>query len=772
MANKGLALSKIPHGVLNNFTRDQIYESFDISTDNFMDVFLKVMRRSLGPNFSLINRTFNGVCVKVLSNKESQTLLASGHNFLSFQRTAKTTSKTNFKAIRVFIPEVHGDRVLPDNIINPSDRDKQLIEAMFPVFIARTKDQSQKKIAVGDIVEVQIKNNLGSGVYLHKVGKGNSTISIWNKKGGKGSADSFKCAILKHSKVVTDNQNRISAGTVITEGSEEDSTTDPATLQEQYIKYLYEKERSFIKELKVIWSTGAFKGALIDSRTRTGSTLDPNVIWALMYQTCGHLASGLSVGGSIMKSVQSITDSYGIFRYSKEYFDGAKIKFTQNQLTALGEGDHSDLLDPSFSMRFFLLDFGNFLTEKQAFNKFETGSTPFSSTNPESVPNKQIVTSYFQVGSQKADFLFPSGFDELMSDYDEVNASAAPQPANVGAFPIFNDWLIAKSAGIPTDPNTSTPPTNTPSENHQGPTETKQPATPDECHDNFPPYNNYLIHVDAQKKIVREFLNSPIAGNDLEFTQSEHIGVRSIKFADLELPTSFKVLRFDNSSPLFADSKRWFNLNNTKNLLRNDRYLRSYYRNKQQITHFTIGTFGNNIDESQYYKNGLHAMYSYNKPPPHFIISPNGQIIQLVDAAAGINNSLPTKRAGIVASFGEGPGDLFPIVDTTPTLAKPNYVLIKDNNLNNVYKYYKLGSKAALQAMQQLIVFFTENTNIKYNLAAIDGKLNADDINKSNIQATGHYNGIGGMNFIYYAWTLGLAFFNDGKNILLEEGSE
>ena len=61
------------------------------------------------------------------------------------------------------------------------------------------------------------------------------------------------------------------------------------------------------------------------------------------------------------------------------------------------------------------------------------------------------------------------------------------------------------------------------------------------------------------------------------------------------------------------------------------------------------------------------------------------------------------------------------------------------------------------------------HTNIKYNLAAIDGKINANDINKFNIQASGHYRGVGGMNFIYYAWTFGLAYFNNGRNILLEE---
>ena len=60
-------------------------------------------------------------------------------------------------------------------------------------------------------------------------------------------------------------------------------------------------------------------------------------------------------------------------------------------------------------------------------------------------------------------------------------------------------------------------------------------------------------------------------------------------------------------------------------------------------------------------------------------------------------------------------------------------------------------------------------TKIKYNVAAQDFKLQRKDINKSGIQAYGHYKGVAGMNFIYYAWTYGLAYKNGGKNILSKE---
>jgi len=60
-------------------------------------------------------------------------------------------------------------------------------------------------------------------------------------------------------------------------------------------------------------------------------------------------------------------------------------------------------------------------------------------------------------------------------------------------------------------------------------------------------------------------------------------------------------------------------------------------------------------------------------------------------------------------------------------------------------------------------------TKIKYLLAAQDFKLQRQEISKSNIQAYGHYKGVSGMNFIYYAWTYGLAYKNNGRNILSKE---
>ena len=84
---------------------------------------------------------------------------------------------------------------------------------------------------------------------------------------------------------------------------------------------------------------------------------------------------------------------------------------------------------------------------------------------------------------------------------------------------------------------------------------------------------------------------------------------------------------------------------------------------------------------------------------------------------------------------------------------------------STTYRPHKIGSKAALQSADKLIKFLISKTKIKYNVCAQDFKLLSQDINKSGIQAYGHYKGVAGMNFIYYAWTYGLAFKNGGKNI-------
>ena len=173
-------------------------------------------------------------------------------------------------------------------------------------------------------------------------------------------------------------------------------------------------------------------------------------------------------------------------------------------------------------------------------------------------------------------------------------------------------------------------------------------------------------------------------------------------------------------------------------------------------------------------------MYDLNKPIPHFVIGVNGQIIQLVDFAAAVENNLPNKKSSVNIAFVEGVGKIENINGENNTVLN-NYILIGDNPVRDIlgnpteygksttYRPHKIGSKAALQSADKLIKFLISKTKIKYNVCAQDFKLLGRDINKSGIQAYGHYKGVAGMNFIYYAWTYGLAFKNDGINFLSNE---
>jgi hypothetical protein len=160
-------------------------------------------------------------------------------------------------------------------------------------------------------------------------------------------------------------------------------------------------------------------------------------------------------------------------------------------------------------------------------------------------------------------------------------------------------------------------------------------------------------------------------------------------------------------------------------------------------------------------------MIALGKKIPHFIVTHTGQIIQLIDAACALRYNTPVSLASINIAFGSGPGTDFPITSERSDIAKPNCVLIKDDN---IYNCHKLGTKAALQSMQKLIKFLMSITKVKYRLAAFDDDIESHDCNKSTIQSLGQLTGgISGMNFIFYAWTYNLALINGGKNILNEE---
>jgi hypothetical protein len=236
--------------------------------------------------------------------------------------------------------------------------------------------------------------------------------------------------------------------------------------------------------------------------------------------------------------------------------------------------------------------------------------------------------------------------------------------------------------------------------------------------------------------------------------------------ADQQVATPFKVVRFDGDSGYPLSNKRWINAGkNQDRLIKNKNYKKQYYRPSSLITKATVTTINLKSNPTDFYKNGLELLYDLNKPIPHFVISQTGQIIQLVDAAAMVENNLPNKKSSINIAFVEGIGTIDNIDGENNTVLD-NYILVSTDPENNVYRPHRIGSKAALQSADKLIKFLTSKTNIKYNVATQDFKLDRQDINKSGIQAYGHYKGVAGMNFIYYAWTYGLAYKNGGKNIL------
>ena len=753
-------------GSLNEFTKEKDIQKLDISHDSIIEIKRKTLRSAITPHFKLRGRKLLGWCFYILTPTERQSLLTSSSPYLNWVRTGDTTSEPNHKACLIYIPDVHSGRPLPDSILAPSPGDLQKMKTFLPVFISETEELGQLPLNVGDMVQVIIpeSSKSGGGIYTKKINI-NSSINLIKKKGGKDASSAFKCEFRKSAKVVSKNKNQVTAGTTV--GGETSGTTiDAATREQQYIKYLYEKERLYIKTLKADWSKGSFMQALATELTDNQGTepeLNISLIKGIMYQICGFVVSGLSVGGSITASAQAIKDYYGIFRISKKQFDATIAKFPDKFATTY-EKDHSNLLDPKFAMKYFAIDFQDYLKQKSIPTDVDIAAVLANDSY------KQTITKYFTDSSTKKDFLF---FDKFTEIADLGAFTESPPNIKVDGVEPFEDWLIAKAQGIPVELTAKDKIEPAATNNEQGPTKNKQKTTPETCsstpaHSNYPSGIPYLLHIDSQKKMVRNFLESPISGLDLEFISAEHVGVKDIKFADLKIPTEFKVLRFDSESPIYSDNKRWINRqNNNFYLSFNERLLNNYYRSKNQISHFTVGTLSNTgLNFKNFYREYFHTMLSLGKPFPHFVVCPNGQIIQLVDAAGIMDYNMPVSKFTIFAAFAEGMTDSSPVLLDNAQLTKNNCVLVKQNNESQYYRYHKLGTKAALQSMQKLIQFFLFNTNLKYDLAAQDRKFLPIDINKSSIQAHGQYKGIGGMNFIYYAWTLGLAYYNNGKNIL------
>ena len=792
-----LPLSKLPAGVLNNRIREKIYQGVDVNKDNFMKILRRVVSAQFGEHYTMVNREFTGVCIQVLKEEEKQSLVTSGH----FDKVAKTSASNLEKktACRIFIPEIHADRALPDDIYNPSEKDKLKMQAFFPIFISETEEIASKPLQVGQLLKAKITNNNGGGTFLYFLNDGNSRVNIFNEN--KPTNNAFRCEIFRVSRIVNNQGRSISFGQVITsEKPQSSNKLTQASLKQQYKKYLSEKEIYWYKTLKDYWTEGKFKALaeevaeeIVDSSNEQIAKL----VWLLLQKLSAYSPTGITNAGLTILNVDSIDDSYGIFKHTKEQFDSFTLQYQSNLINlaevlddSYGEAlsdfysepvVHSDLLDPYLSTTFFLLDFANYLDKK---NK----TLENVASNLNQAANQKLITNYFTKNDKRIKFIFSDGYQKIINRYDDINSNTTGtfDKPNLNAisggpapFPDFEAWLTAAAGGAAVDiSNFKKVETETPKNSQvldaENPRDTK-----DECHSNYPQRNSYLEHVDAQKAMMRKYIESSMSGEDLSFLANTHKGVNSIVMSDRVISTPFKVVRYDGKSGYKSDNDRWFNANNKKNLIGQQNWEKYWYRDGEAITKVVITTLNLKNDSSNFYKNNLKFMYNLNKPLPHFLITPEGQIIQLVDAAAAVKTGLPSEKISITIAFAEGIGTIENINGKNNTVLD-NYILVGTNpkdilgnaseySENRTYRPHKIGSKAALQAADKLIKFLISKTKIRYNVAAQDFKLKDENRYKSGVQAYGHYKGVAGMNFIYYAWTYGLAYKNGGKNILSKE---
>ena len=773
-----LTLSKLPHGLLNDKLRERVYESFDVQRDSIGAVLRRVLNAQFSENYSLVNTEFRGVCLYVLSDEELQSLASDG----ALGKIADTSQKSlaRFKACRVYIPEIHTSRALPDDIFNPTKKEKLKIEAFFPVYISESEEVGNKPLSPGNIVTIKIKNHNGGGTYTSVLNSSNSVRSIYNDK-GIASSDLFKCEIFRFSRITNTQGAGPSSGIVITDAKQQSNNKlDEATLKQQYIKYLYEKELFFTKSLRENWdSKSVFKGVLDDEFLTIEDNFSTEekqnakrLAWLLMYKLSAFTPTGVTNIGFTVAAVDALGDEYGIFKTTKEKYDKLKLKIKlksdRNDIEEqILQKSHSDLLDPKFSIAYFLVDFEDYLIQNQS--SFAKASAVMA--NADDAKSKKLITNYFTKNDDRINFIFTNDYTQIGQTYDEETGFYFDEDLpDVTQFQTFQAWISSAVGGAAIDISSFEKVESERPNNSQVLEQERPPDTPDECHSNYPQRNSYVEHVDAQKALMRRYIESPISGQDLNILSFSHKGVNNIKMGDILVNTPFKVIRYDGQSGFPGDSNRWFSHKNLANfLIFNKNYKNGYYKPNQFITKVTMSSLGLQEQSNDKFKNNLNLMVNIGKPLPHFLIEPDGQVIQLIDAAIMVNTGLPNENSSINISFVEGIGTIKPISGENNAVIN-NYILVNPGTqFNNMYRPHKIGSKAALQAADKLIKFLISKTKIKYNVAAQDFKLKRAEINKSGIQAYGHYKGVSGMNFIYYAWTYGLAFKNDGINLLSNE---
>ena len=161
--------------------------------------------------------------------------------------------------------------------------------------------------------------------------------------------------------------------------------------------------------------------------------------------------------------------------------------------------------------------------------------------NDSNQKNKKIITNYFTKNDDRINFIFTSDYKDLADRYTSTGGAYSDQDLpDVTQFQTFQAWLSSAVGGAAVDISSfekveSEKPNNSPVLEQEDPQDTA-----DECHSNYPQRNSYLEHVDAQKALMRRYINSSLSGEDLLMLSYTHEGVNNIKMSDVLIKTPFK----------------------------------------------------------------------------------------------------------------------------------------------------------------------------------------------------------------------------------------
>jgi len=778
-----------------------------------------------------------GICLEVLNPEANQQVMVKSPTAAWKTNASVRVSGMPLRRIRVMIPEIDRCAIMGvKNIYKPTEKDKKVLE-FYTLFQAANYKVSGEAVRPGDLVQVSMSlYNPIENKYLGVVER-NFYPAVMTEPGAADAAGKFLCQVSRESLKTLPPGSLETNGLVIKAGSGKDGKgADPASA---YVVYLYDVEQKFLKDFKEYdkkkiadicyrWGDGV-STVMTEPAASAGeaTTIPYEILYAMLYYACALSPIGLINKGKTSGTPDEFSAKFGMGQITKDLFDSYKLIHGTENDPALsppqagtkpltkGFEHHSQLIDPAYAIEFFAKSFESFLYEQTGKGAGgPNGTFGFWAPNSLGLIPQQLISTFLQarlnINFNKSEFKSSGAPDQGRWDtliWGFKGDTGAPPAKLTSGITTFMEWRHGSKIDK-NDPDQATlvkesTPIGKKTENAQGP-DAKKAQTPEECHSNYPPENEYYIHIDLQKAKMRKYINSKLSGKKLKEIEIAHRGVKNVMISGLPTPSPFKVVRFDGTAGYEVDKKRWFDASNTdgpdgvwvspaggyaRPLLKSkERYHLGYYRQPHQITHCVLYTCSSsNANQKYFYKNFCHTSLYPKRRYPHFIIAPDGQIVQLVDIAAVTNytynspsqaelpsleqNSPPLDEYSITIAFGEGTQ-----IGTMNNNARIDYVGVKKLKqeegalFSENIKYHKIGTRAALESAHKLIQFLTSITGIKYNLAAQDVNIALRNLNKANIYANGQLShNIDGMNFIYYAWTYGVAIKNGGKNVLFED---